>query len=61
MLGDAKDDSNVTLVCDDNAHKVVLCTSSEFFKGVLADVKDDSNVTFACDDNAYKVVASLHP
>ena len=37
MLGDAKDDSNVTLVCDDNAHKVVLCTSNDFFKSFLVE------------------------
>ena len=27
-----EDASNVTLACDDDAHKVVLCTCSIFFK-----------------------------
>ena len=31
-LADVKDDSNVTLACDDDAHKVVLCACSIVLK-----------------------------
>ena len=58
MLADVKDD--VALVCDDDAHRVVLYTSSHFLKSflvesVLTDVKDNYNVTLACHCDAHKV------
>ena len=56
----SKNDFNVTLACDDDAHKVNLCQYSSFFNqdGESLAVVDeqDFNVTPAGDDDVLKVI-----
>ena len=64
-----ENDSDDTLGCDDDAHKVVLCNHSLILhvwllfldeNGVTEVEENDSNDTIACDDDAHKVVLRNH-